>query len=411
MLSYLPNKTKPTFTLAAGARRICLLLAAVYSLPAMAGLNDAFHVYGGLGLGHNDNLLCVPEDQPPFNGQLGDYWYSADVGMLFDHTYSRQHITARATWSKTNFDYFKELDYTGKDFLANWNWQVGNHLEGKLGGTYNQTLAPYTDAHTSQRNLRVQRGIYVDGGWRMHPSYRVRAAASKDKFNFELESQSFNDRTENAWEVGFDYLPSSGSEIGLVLRRTSGIYPNHRPIGQQQINQDYDQNDILAKVLWIASGSTTVNALVGWGKRDYRGQVGQDTSGLTGRVSAAWKPNGKFNYSAALWRAFAPIVSPLVSYTLNTGASIGAGYDASDKLKFDASVIYERRKYNARFLTNAREDLDDSVRFANLRAIWTLRAKVQLSALLSHQARTGSVFLGIQNFTANTIQLNANAQF
>jgi exopolysaccharide biosynthesis operon protein EpsL len=411
MLSYLPNKTKPPLSLAAGAHRFCLLLAALYSMPAMAEPENALHVHAGLGYGHDDNLLRVPDGQPAFNDKLDDSWYSAEAGVLFDHTYSRQHINARATWSKVKFDFFQQLDYSGKDYLAKWDWQLGNHLEGKIGGSYVETLAPYTDAHTSERNLRRQRSVYADGAWRPHGSYRFRAAASKDKFGYELQSQSFNDRTENAWEVGFDYLPASGSEIGLVLRRLSGIYPNRRPLGQQLINQDYDQDEIKAKVLWIASGSTTVQALVGWGKRDYRGQVGADTSGLNGRISAAYKPNGKINYSAALWRDFAPIESPVVSYTLNSGASIGAGYEASDKLKFEASAVYEKRKYNARFLTNAREDLDDSVRFVNLRAVWTPLAKVQLSAALAHQARTGSAFLGIGNFTANSIQLNVNAQY
>jgi exopolysaccharide biosynthesis operon protein EpsL len=411
MLSYLPNKTKPTFTLAAGARRFCLLLAALSSMPAMAGPEGAFHVLGGVGYGHDDNLLRVPDGQPAFNNKLDDSWYSAEAGLLFDHTYSRQHITARAIWSRVKFDFFQQLDYSGKDYLAKWDWQLGNHLEGKIGGTYLETLAPYTDAHTSERNLRRQRSVYADGGWRPHGSYRLRAAVSKDKFSYELESQSFNDRTENAWEVGFDYLPASGSEFGLVLRRLSGIYPNRRQLGQQAIDQDYDQDEIKAKVLWIATGSTTVQALAGWGKRDYRGQVGEDTSGINGRVSVAYRPNGKFNYSAALWRDFAPIESPVVSYTLNSGASIGVGYEASDKLKFDANAVYERRKYNARFLTNAREDLDDSVRFANLRATWAPHAKVQLSAALMHQARTGSTFLGIGSFTANSIQLNANVKY
>ncbi len=410
MLSYLPSKTKPPFPHAAGARRIWLLLAALSSASAMAGPGDALQLYAGLGYGYDDNLLRVPEGQSAFDNKLGDSWYLAEAGLLFDHTYSRQRITARAILSTYKFDHFDQLDYDGEDFQAKWNWQLGNHLEGALGGKYNETLAPYTDFHSDQRNLRRQRSIYGDGAWRFHPSYRVRGAAAKEKFSYELTAQSFNDRTENSWEVGFDYLPASGSEIGLVLRRLTGLYPNRRPLGQQQVNDDYDQDEIKAKVLWLASGSTTVQALVGWARRDYRGR-GEDTSGVNGRINGAYKPSGKFSYTAALWRDFAPIESPVVSYTLNHGGSIGVAYDSSDKLRLDANAVYERRKYNARFLVNAREDLDDSIYTAFLRATWAPRKSVQLTAALVHQARTGSVFLGIGDFKSNSIQLNANAQF
>lgn len=411
MLSYLPNQTSLPSPRAAGARRLCLLIAALFAVQATAGPGDALHAYGGLGYGHDDNLLRVPDGQPGFDNQLGDSWYQAEAGLLFDHSYSRQHVSARATLSKVKFDHFRQLDYDGKDVQAKWDWQVGNHLEGALGATYTQTLAPYTDFRSDQRNLRQQRRGYVDGAWRFHPSYRVHGGASREKSTYELAVQSYNDRTEDAYEVGADYLPASGSEIGLVLRKIKGKYPNRRPFGQQLISDDYDQDEVKAKVLWIASGSTTVQALAGWAKRRQRA-FGDDTSGFNGRVSATHKPTGKLSYTAAVWRDFGPIESPIISYTLNKGASLGATYQASARLKLDATAVLERRKYNARLLAiAARGDLDDSVRSASLRATWAARNSVQLSGALVHQARSGSAFLGIGNFTSNSIQVNANAQF
>jgi exopolysaccharide biosynthesis operon protein EpsL len=411
MLSYLPNKTKPSSPHIAGARRLCLLVAALSAVHAMAGPNDALHAYGGVGYGHDDNLLRVPDGFPGFDNQRGDSWYQAEAGVLFDHTYSRQHISAEAKLSRVKFDHFQQLDYNGEDAQVKWNWQVGNHLEGTLGANYNQTLAPYTDFRSDQRNLRQQRRAYFDGAWRFHPSYRVRGGASREKFSYELAVQSYNDRTEDSYELGADYLPASGSEIGLVLRKVKGKYPNRRPVGQLLINDDYDQDEVKARVLWIASGSTTVQALAGWARRRQRG-LGDDTSGFNGRVGAVCKPNGKLSYTAALWRDFAPIESTIVNYTLNKGASVGATWEASAKLKVDANAVYERRAYNARLLAiAARGGLDDSVRSASVRATWALRNAVQLSAALAHQARSGSVVLGTGRFTSNSIQVNVNAQF
>ncbi|GGE67279.1 XrtB/PEP-CTERM-associated polysaccharide biosynthesis outer membrane protein EpsL [Massilia psychrophila] len=408
MLNYFPYPD--SYPLRRSASRLCLLGAALCGMPALAAPGDALHVYAGLGYGHDDNLLRVPEGFPAFGNQFGDSWYQADAGLLFDHTYSRQRISGHAKLSKVKFNHFQQLDYDGHDVEGTWNWQVGNHLDGKFGGTYTQSLASYTDLRSDQRNLRLQRSTFFDGGWRLHPSYRLRAGVSKDKFSYDLAEQRANDRTEDAWEAGADYLPASGSEIGLVLRKVKGKYPNRRPFGQQLINNDYDQDEFKARVLWVAGGSTTVQALGGWVKRRQR-SLGDDTSGFNGRISAAYKRSGSLSYNAALWRDFAPIESTILNYTLNKGASIGVAWDASAKVKVDASAVYERRAYNARLLAIPGGDLKDSIRSANLRATWAPRRSVQVSATLAHQARSGSVFLGSGNVKSNSIMLNVNAQF
>jgi exopolysaccharide biosynthesis operon protein EpsL len=409
MLSYRPHKTASIST---RARRLCVLFAALSGAQAAAQTAPvkSLQVYGGLGYGHDDNLLRVPDGAPAFDNRLGDSWYQADAGLLFDHTYSRQRLSAEARLSKVKFDHFRQLDYDGEDVQGKWNWQLGNHLEGALGTSYNQTLAPYTDFHSDQRNLRRQRRVFADGAWRFHPSYRVHGAAEKEKFTYELVEQSFNDRTETSREAGLDYLPKSGSEIGLVLRTVKGKYPNRRPLGRQLIKDDYDQHELKAKVRWIASGTTTVQALAGWTRRR-QPALGDDTSGFNGRVSAEYQPNGKFSYTAALWRDFAPIESIFVNYTLNKGASLAAAWEASAKLKVEASAIYEQRNYNARFLAIGNGDLDDAIRSASVRASWSPLRALRLSAALAYQARSGSAFLGTGRFSSTSIVLNAIAQF
>ena len=408
MLRSFPNPN--SFSSPRSASRLCLLIAALCGAPAVAAPSDALHVFAGLGVGHDDNLLRVPEGFPAFDNQLGDSWYQLDAGLLFDHTYSRQRISGHAKLSKVKFNHFQQLDYDGHDLEGTWNWQVGNHFDGKLGAIYNQSLASYTDLRSDQRNLRRQRSAFFDGGWRLHPSYRLRAGVSKDKYSYDLAEQRANDRTEDAWEAGADYLPASGSEIGLVLRKVKGKYPNRRPLGQLLVNDDYDQDELKARVLWIASGSTTVQALGGWVKRRQR-SLGDDTSGFNGRISAAYKRSGALSYNAALWRDFAPIESTVLNYTLNKGVSVSAAWDLSAKVKLDASAVYERRAYNARLLAIRGDDLKDSIRSANLRATWKPRQSVQVSATLARQARSGSAFLGSGSFTSNSIMVNVNATF
>jgi exopolysaccharide biosynthesis operon protein EpsL len=390
---------------------LCLLISAMFSVPAAAAPNDALQLYGALGYTHDDNLLRVPEGQPAFDNTLGDSWVQAEGGLIFDKTFSRQKLFAQAKLSKVKFNHFKQLDYSGEDLQARWNWQIGNRLEGKAGASYAQTLAPYTDFRSSERNLRQQRRGFVDGAWRFHPRWQVRGGAQRDKFTYEALSQRFNERTEDAVEAGFDYLAPSGSTAGLVARRLKGKYPNRRPIGPIFIDDSYDQDELKARIHWSASGVTTLELLGGWVKRKQASSSERDTSGVNGKLSASYMPRGKLSINAAVWRDFAPLESTLVSYTLNKGASVGAAWDASAKVRVEGTAIYERRDYTARLVPNSRPGLDDAVRSATLRATYTPARALQLSTAYSHQARSGSAFLGIGGFSSNSISVSAIAQF
>jgi exopolysaccharide biosynthesis operon protein EpsL len=392
-------------------RPLALLLCALFASPAGAGPNDALHLYANVGYGHDDNLLRVPDDQPAFDGTRADSWWEREAGLIFDKTYSRQRISAVAKLSKYDFDHFKQLDYDGKDLQLTWFWQLGNHLEGKVGTTYEQVLAPYTDFNSDERNLRRSRSKFAEGAWRFHPSWRVRTGFQRDTYDYELAAQQFNNRTEDTSEVELDYLPSSGSTIGLVARRVRGKYPFSRPVGPVFVNDNFTQDELKARVLWLATGSTTVDALVGYTRREQPSFGTGKTSGVAGKIKATYQPRGKMTYNAAVWRDFAPLESTVVSYTLNKGASVGAQWDATAKIRVNADAIYERRNYNARETSASLGDIRDSIRTGSLSATWAPRPTVQVTAGLAHQSRSGSVVLGTGSFTSNSLTLSASAQF
>jgi exopolysaccharide biosynthesis operon protein EpsL len=392
-------------------RTLALLAGALFATnTSSAGPSDALHVYGGLGWAHDDNLLRVPDDQPAFDNTRGDSWTTAEAGLLFDKMYSRQRLQANLKFSRVNFDHFQQLDYSGKDLAATWYWQLGNHLEGKLGTTYSQVLAPYTDFRSSERNLRQDRKHFFEGVWRFHPSWRARVGFTTQKYTYEASGQRFNNRTEDTTEIEGGYLPASGSSVGLVARRIKGRYPFLRPVGPFLVNDDFTQDELKARVNWLASGSTTIQALAGWAKRN-QPSFGGRTSGANGKITALYAPRGKVTYNASVWRDFAPLESTVVSYTLNKGGSVGATWDATAKVKVDANAIYERRNYNPRGTVANAGDLRDSIRSASLRAVWSVRPAIQVSAGLVHQSRSGSVTLGTGSFKSNSVSLTASAQF
>lgn len=397
-------------------RTLAALVTVLCSFSALSAAKDApekegVRLLGGIGWTHDDNLLRVPDDEPPFDGQRSDSYRTLDAGVVYRKTIGRQRLAATAKVSKVKFDHFDQLDYDGRDLLASWLWEAGNKFEGRAEALTIKTLAPYTDFDSDERNLRQQRRQVLDAGWKLHPSWKLRAGATRDKTTYELLAQRYNNRTEKSYEAELVYRPKGGSSVGLVARRVKGDYPYRRPYNSSALTDDFTQDELKARVEWLATGTTTVQALAGYASRDQPSYGEGSTSGFNGRITALYTPQGKISYSAAVWREFAPIESPSVSYTLNKGASLQATWLATDRIRVDASAAYEQRDYTARVVFAGSNDLTDAIRTASLRAQWQVRPKVQVIAGYAYQARTGSPVLGTGKFDANMVQLSANVLF
>lgn len=399
-------------------RPIAFLVGALFLLPVhqaaaqnTAQQEEGLKLYGGIGWGYDDNLLRVPDNLPAFRGKRSDRWRQLDAGVVYNKRISRQRVAVVAKASKVSFDFFKQLDYDGRDLQATWFWELGNKFEGQAGTLYDRTLAPYTDFFSDERNVRERRRQWFDAGWKMHPSWKLRTGFTRERYEYELLRQRFNNRTEKAVEAELVYRPRSGSSVGLVARRVEGEYPFRRPAASGVLVDDFTQDELKVRVNWYASGSTTLQALAGYVRREQPSFGEGTTKGFNGRLNASYQPRGKVTYNASVWREFAPIESTIVSYTLNRGASLGASWQATGKIKVDASAAYEQRAYNARRAFAGSDSLEDSLKTASLRATWQVRRKVAVSAGWQHQARSGSQTLGLGKFDANTVMVNANVLF
>ena len=369
------------------------------------------HLYAGVGAFYDDNLFRIPEDRPAFDNQRSDWARYLIGGLMFDKAYGRQKVYLQGKVSTVKFHHFKQIDYHGKDFLGLLDWQLGNRFNGSLGASYAETLAPYTDIRSRERNLREHRRVHGDGAWQPHPRWRLRVGAARDEYTYQLAVQQVNDRTEDALEAGIDFTPRSESTAGLVARRVKGSYPNPRSVNGVLVNDDFTQDELKAKIVWKVTGISSVTVLAGYARRRHDLLSQRDAKGFNGRVTASLNPRQKLRVNAAAWREFAAVESDLVSYSLNRGVSAGASWDASAKVRVDAAISSERRRYQGGFLAALQGDARDRLRNASLGATWSPRTSLQLNANLAHQRRSGAAFLGNGSFKANTISVSASAQF
>lgn len=408
---------EPVRAVARGRRRGALrrslgaLAGSLLSLPAMAALSDTLHPFAAIAHSYEDNLLRLPDNVPGLDGARSDTVRRIEAGLLFERPIGRQVLSGHAKLSKVAFRRFDRLDHDGRDALAAWEWHVGNHVEGHLGASYARTLAPFTDFHSEQRNLRHEYRDYVDGAWRFHPSWRARGGFVRDRFGYDLASQRVNNRSEDATELGLDYLAPSDSVVGLRLRHLRGAYPDRAASGAAVIGDGFEQDEAKANIYWNFSGVTQLRLLGGWARRRHAQAALRDASGGNGRVVIDWAPLGKLRFTGTGWREFGVVENALVNSSLNKGASLGARWDATAKLAVDGLIKREQRDFSGAGGVAPPAGASDSTRQASLGLTYAPHRFVRLVANLFHEVRGGSALVGTGGYRANGVALNVSAQF
>lgn len=406
-----PFAKKPIASLPARHVRtgIACALGLLFSQSALADLSDTIHPFIQSSISHDDNLLRLADGD---NGTLGrsDTYKTVDGGFTLDRTYGQQVITGRFDWSRVKFDRYTQLDYTSKNADLALNWHLLAHLQGNVGASYMESLASFADFHTDQRNLRIQRRAFADTTWQFHPSWQARAGFKREKYEYDLDIQRFNNRTDDTAELGIDYLAVSGSRIGVQARQIKGSYPNSLVFSGVKLNNDYDQEELKANIYWIVSGQTRVQFLGGWERRTHPVLTVRDDSGTNGRLIVTWTPTGKLKFVGSGWREFSAYEGGIVSSSLNKGASLNGTWTFSDKVSANVQLRNEKRDFSTAGIETL-EGQFDRTRNTSVGLTYAPTQKIQLSLNGFRESRSGTQTAFSTGYKAKGFSFNGTVQF
>lgn len=383
------------------------MLALTFGAPARAAISDTIQPFVSVGYGYDDNLFRLPDET--VGGPVSDRNKSVIAGFAFERPVSRQVFSGSLKVSKVSFDRYSQLDYNGKDGSLLWRWVVGNNFDGTIGATYEQTLNSFADFHGTERNLRVRRGEYIDGGWRFSPHWRVRGRASHDEFTYDLPTQRYLNRKDNAGEVGIDYVASTRSSIGLQARQVRGSYTDPLIFGSLRYDQDYKQNDLKLKLVWNYDEIAQLQFLGGKAKREHTLLTERDATGTNARLSAVWKVRPAVRLTAVAAREFAPYEGGTFTYSLNQTRSLHAEWNLSAKVTAEADTRSIKRDFTGAAARGV-PDVSDSGKTHTLSLNYAALRNVQLSASVFRDTRDGARGL-TQSYRAKGASINASIQF
>jgi exopolysaccharide biosynthesis operon protein EpsL len=389
----------------------CLLhLGALTSLPALAAPDQVVRPYVGYGVAQDDNVLGAGDGVARPGEAVSSTSRHAEAGLMVDKHISQQVLSAALKFTHITYDQLPELNNDGKDLLVNWNWHVGDHLDGNVGSSYVQALAPFVNFHSRERNLRSERREFADGGWLLHPSWRVRAGISRDTLAYDLDSQQGGNRVENVGELGLDYLAPSGSTIGTQLRHTRGQFPNRQQVDALLVDNSYDQDELKAKINWLITGKTQLQFLGGLVQRKHDVFAARDYRGLNARLTANWQASAKLGVALGAWREIGALDDVTASYTLNQGLSVGSTWDLTDKVRIDGQLKHETSDYSGTAaISSTLPERKDTVRRAALKLVYRATPHLQLSAQAYRNDRRST--LAGNSYPTTGLLLNSRYEF
>ncbi|SEN57693.1 XrtB/PEP-CTERM-associated polysaccharide biosynthesis outer membrane protein EpsL [Nitrosomonas marina] len=363
------------------------------------------------GMTADDNILRI-RDQMDAEALFGtsnlfDISHRFLGGAVIDKQISRQKFHITGHWSHTRFEKFSRINNNAYDLQGNWNWFLGNRFEGNLGAKFNRSQAPFL-FQPAIKNIHSQHTEYFNFAWHYHPSWRLRGDYSH--FNFESSNfvLRFQNRRENRFEGGLDFLASSGSSIGLQYRHIRGEFTSPvQTLDGIFTENDYNQNEVKGKIDWKLTGKSHLKFLGGWVERNNASFSASDFSGFNARMTYFWKPTSKIGITLSGWRETVAIQSLTANFSLNTGGSTTAVWQFSEKTKLQGYFSYLTQKFD-RFsvLTNQTDDLgnNNKILTGSLELTYAPFYGTEISTAAVHNSLSSNSPLG--GFTANGVTVS-----
>ncbi len=312
--------------------------------PYYIGVSQAF--------AHDSNLFRNSTAEVPDKYSI--------TGLLagIDQPFGRQRFYANGRVSSTTFEDVKSLNNTSYSFDTGLDWSTINQLAGSFNVSVNENLASYGSSVNQpqlskknietlkQANARVQLGLVSLLSLEGSLAYR--------RVDYSAVEFATSEILQNTYSLGLKYRPSGLLTLGLAYRATRGEYPGVLLAGASGGSAAFRRNDVDLTATWFATGLSTVNGRLSYGKQTSDAFAARDFSGATGSLGWTYVPTGKLTFNTSISRdtgAEASFSNPsqtqlggrIDNSRLTTTFDLNAVYVATAKIKVNAGFRSSQR--------------------------------------------------------------------
>jgi exopolysaccharide biosynthesis operon protein EpsL len=320
-----------------------------------------------------------------------------------------QRFKADLTISAYRYQNYDVLDFIAKDYNAAWLWRLTPYLSGTLSADRKEQLNSFEDYRNfTVQSIRANETQHFEADFSPHGVWHLLGGVTRSTQN---NSQTFiaeDSFTMNALDAGVKYDFRSGSSITLMGHERRGTYDNRTLNSAALFDTRFDESEAEAKLSWLISGKSQVNARVAYVSRDHDNFLQRDYSGVVGGLNYRWMPGGKLSVTLSASSDLSSYQTDYSSYTRNNTLSISPAYALSDKITLRAAASISERTFLGDVGAPSSERVDTS-KSVSIGVDWTPLRSVTIGANLARTSRDSN-YAGL-DFTDTTAGVNANLFF
>jgi exopolysaccharide biosynthesis operon protein EpsL len=327
-----------------------LLLAGMPSKSyAVSSPDDTIKPYVASTLLYDSNFLRLSDNVDPvaLTGQSdkSEFVKQVKAGFDLDWTISRQHFIVKANVNQNWFQNFTTLDYTGWDTLAQWNWQLGNNLDGEIGYSNAEALGGFGQLNGTLENLINTKRYFANGGYLFHPNGKIKLGVFRTEIDYDAISRQISNNAENNAQADLQYLSPTGSSLGLQVIATDGEYPKRAILPGSTQDNAYTRMQYALTWDWRNNSKTRVDGLVGYVQQNYEHFGFRNFDDIIAQVNLNWQASEKTILDLSARRQVAQTNSLFSSFVLTQGIWFNFNWQSTPKIAVRLPVSYQEQDY------------------------------------------------------------------
>jgi len=371
---------------------------------------DTLNFIVGGQVRYDSNLfrLSGSEDPEPALGrsQKSDIIYTTNAGIRIDKPYSLQRFVVEAMVVDNRFKTYDFLDYTAFNYSAAWHWHLTPRITGVLLAEQKQEMNSFAEFRETEKNVQTSnvRLFTVDGdlGGGFHAIGGLLDVRARNSKTFD----AVGDYQQDGFEFGGKYIAPSQNWISLLQRETDGEYRGRALDPVAQLDSGFDQSETEANMFWRFTGKSSIDAKLGYVKREHDHFDDRDYSGMVGRLLYRWDITDKTQLNVSVSRNLYSYQEAENSYYIAETFSISPVWEYSPKTTFRARYDYSDREYRGA-IVSIPELRDDQLQVFLLAADWKATRNIIVTGALQRDKRSSN----FEDFDYNATSASINAQF
>lgn len=317
----------------------------------------------------------------------GEFVKQGAAGVDFDWFISRQHIIIKVDVNQNLYQNYSNLNYTGWDTLAQWNWQIKNNLSGQIGYTNVETIGNFDFINAPIDNMKNNLNYFSDTSYLFHPNGKIKIGFSRSETFYNVSRQISNNIEDSA-KLELQYVSPNKSIFGLQLTMTNGQFPERPFTETSTVDNAYMRINSAVTWDWRVSIKMRIFGYLGYTQQNYEHISTDNFSGLTGKVNTEWKMSEKTLIELSVKREINAYNSLVSNFLQIDGIWFSPTWQVNPKTALTFPITYQVQQFIGSSINSVGSEQEvDKVRSVGLNLMYHPLKNLSADILLKSEAR------------------------